>query len=106
VGQRDSLKSCKAITTFQTVSEDIEQRPIIYIPESLRLGLPAQGCVLELTLHDGRTIPGVCIDSKGMIYGVLVQKSVDERQNPIDFFQEEIASVKILAEIPSNYHFV
>lgn len=86
--------------------EDIEPRPIIYIPELLRIGLPVQGCILKLTLCNGRIIPSVCIDSKGMIYGVLVQKSVEARQNPIDFLEEEIVAVKILPEIPSNYHVV
>jgi hypothetical protein len=86
--------------------EDIEPRPIIHIPELLRLGLPTQGCVITLTLRDGRNIPGVCIDSKGMIYGVLKHKSVDARQNPIDFLEEEIASIQILSEIPSSQHFV
>lgn len=86
--------------------EDIEPRPIIYIPELLRLGLAAQGCIVELMLRNSRIIPGVCIDSKGMIYGVLVQKSVEARQNPIDFLEEEIVAVKILPEIPSTYHVV
>jgi hypothetical protein len=85
--------------------EDIEPRPIIHIPELLRLGLP-QGCAITLTLRNGRIIPGVCIDSKGMIYGVLKHKSVDARQNPIDFLEEEIASIQILTEIPSSYRFV
>jgi hypothetical protein len=86
--------------------EDIEPRPIIYIPELLRLGLPTQGCAIKLTLRDGRIIPGVCIDSKGMIYGVLKHKSTDARQNPIDFLASEIVSIQILTKIPSRYHFV
>ncbi len=84
---------------------DIEPRSIIYIPESLRLGLPKY-CALELMLCDGRIISGVCMDSKGMIYGVLVQKTVDARKNPIDFLAQEIVSVRILTETPSDYHFV
>jgi hypothetical protein len=86
--------------------EDIEPRPIIYIPELLRLGLPAQGCNIKLTLRNGRIISGVCIDSKGMIYGVLKNKSVDVRQNPIDFLEKEIASIQVLTEIPSTHHFI
>jgi hypothetical protein len=31
---------------------------------------------------------------------------VEARQNPIDFLEEEIVAVKILPEIPSNYHVV
>ncbi len=88
------------------MNEDVEPRPIIYIPESLRLGLPSEGCILELTLRNGRTIPGVCVDSKGMIYGVLVQKSVNSRQSPINFLEEEIIAVRMLDEVPSGYHFV
>jgi hypothetical protein len=86
--------------------EDIEPRPIVYIPELLRLDLPAQGCILELTLQNGRIIPGVCVDSKGMIYGVLVQRSIEARQNPINFLEEEIVAVEILLEVPSAYHVV
>ncbi len=88
------------------MDEEVEPRPIIYIPESLRSGLPVQGCILKLTLCDGRTIPGVCIDSKGMIYGVLMHKLVDAKQNSIDFHEEEIIAVQIQTEISSDYHFI
>jgi hypothetical protein len=86
--------------------EEVEPRPIVYIPELLRSGLPVQGCILKLTLCSGRTIPGACIDSKGMIYGVLVQKLVDVMPNPVDFYAEEIIAVQVLNEISSDYHFI
>ena len=88
------------------MDEEIEPRPITYIPELLRQDLPAQGCVAKLTLRDGRTIPGVCVDSKGFIYGVLVKITVDAKKNPIDFLEEEIVKVQKLPEIPEDYHII
>ncbi|NET48289.1 MAG: hypothetical protein F6K09_06100 [Merismopedia sp. SIO2A8] len=88
------------------MDEEIELRPITYIPELLRQDLPAQGCMAKLTLRDGRVISGVCVDSKGLLYGVLVKKTVNGKKNPIDFLGEEIVKVQELPEIPESYHII
>lgn len=88
------------------MNEEIEPRPIIHIPDALGRDLPKQGSVLELRLRDGRIDPIVCIDSKGMIYGVLVHDAVDPQRNPINFRGDDIISVRVVTDIPANHHFV
>lgn len=84
---------------------DRKTRPTLYIPEHLQTEWPKQGCTLALTLHDGQHIPGVCIDSKRMIYGVLIETGSDPKPNPMDFSASDIATVQVLSEIPPGYSF-
>lgn len=86
--------------------KNVESRPVTYIPDFLRQDLPTQGCMLRLTLRSGRVIPGVCVDSKGFIYGVLVSTTVDANDNPINFAEEEIDKVELIKEIPEGYQIV
>lgn len=85
---------------------EFEPRPTVYIPQHLQADLPEQGCILRLTLHDGQVIPSVCIDAKGMIYGVLIKAGSDPKPNPINFSASDIATVHLLTdEIPPGYSF-
>lgn len=88
-------------------NDDWQPRPLIYIPRELLPEPPPSGCVLQLTLRDGRSVKGVSVDAKGMIYGVLVSEAVDSRLNPIDFSSVDIVAVaRIGREIPEGYKFV
>ena len=100
------LEILELTLNIQFMNEEIESRPIIYIPDALRRDLPQQGSVLALGLRNDSIDPIVCIDSKGMIYGVLVHDSVDFRRNPINFCRDDIISVRVLTDVPANHHFV
>ncbi len=88
------------------MNDAFEPRPTVYIPKDMLPTDTGSRCVLELTLRDGR-FSKVCVDMKGMIYGVLVEEAIDSRINPIDFASEDVVSARVVnSEIPRGYKIV
>lgn len=81
------------------MSRNFEPRPVVYLPNSFNLKTPG---LFELTLRDRRIIPGVCVDGKGMIYGVLIPLTADRKRNPIHFQAQDIVAAKPLHKVPDS----